>query len=64
VALGLPAEYVVASASWRARAWLGFTPTLEEGADADFLVVDRDPVADPSVLSAPSRVVLRGRVVA
>lgn len=64
VSLGLPAEYVVAAASWRARAWLGFAPTLEEGVDADFLVVDRDPVADPSVLYTPTRVVLRGRVVA
>lgn len=64
VDLGLPAEYVVAAASWRARAWLGFDATLAEGAPADFLVVDRDPVADPSVLYAPSRVVLRGRVVA
>jgi imidazolonepropionase-like amidohydrolase len=64
VELGLPAEYVVASASWRARTWLGFTSTLDEGSDADLLVVDRDPVADPSVLATPSRVVLRGRVVA
>lgn len=64
VELGLPAAYVVASASWRARAWLGFEPTLAEGAPADLLVVDRDPVADPTVLYTPSRVVLRGRVVA
>lgn len=64
VELGLPADDVVASASWRARAWLGFEATLAEGAPADLLVVDRDPVADPSVLYTPSRVVLRGRVVA
>ncbi|MEI5675837.1 MULTISPECIES: amidohydrolase family protein [unclassified Nocardioides] len=64
VELGLPAADVVAAASWRAREWLGFDATLAEGAPADFLVLDRDPVTDPSVLYAPSRVVLRGRVVA
>ncbi|GAB2880697.1 amidohydrolase family protein [Nocardioides pacificus] len=64
VELGLPAADVIAAASWRAREWLGFAATLEEGAEADLVVVDRDPVADPSVLYAPSRVVLRGHVVA
>ena len=40
------------------------TPRLEEGAPADFVVYDRDPLDDLSVLRAPARVVLRGRVVA
>lgn len=64
VELGLPAEYVVAAVSWRAREWLGFEATLAEGAPADLVVLDRDPVADPSALYSPTRVVLRGRVVA
>jgi len=64
VELGLPAADVVAAASWRAREWLGFDATLAEGVEADFVVLDRDPVLDPSVLYAPRRVVLRGRVVA
>ncbi|MEV7428649.1 amidohydrolase family protein [Nocardioides sp. NPDC092400] len=62
VELGLPAEDVVAAASWRGREWLGF-PGLEEGASADLVVYDRDPVADPTVLWEPVCVVLRGRVV-
>jgi imidazolonepropionase-like amidohydrolase len=34
---------------------------LVEGASADFVVYDRDPRADLSVLRTPSQVVLRGR---
>ena len=62
--LGLPAEYALGAASWRARDWLGWNATLEEGAPADFLVFDTDPLLDLSVLRRPSRIVLRGAVVA
>lgn len=62
--LGLPAEHVLGAVSWRARAWLGWNATLEEGAPADFAVLDADPVSDLSVLGRPSAVVLRGRRVA
>ncbi len=62
VDLGLPADYVLGAASWRGRAWLGFDG-LVEGASADFLVLPRDPLADLGVLTEPSAVVLRGRVV-
>ncbi|MFC5729785.1 MULTISPECIES: amidohydrolase family protein [Nocardioides] len=61
--MGLPADYVLAAASWRGRAWLGWNGGLDEGDPADFVVYPRDPVADLSVLAEPSRVVLRGRVV-
>ncbi|MFC6288440.1 amidohydrolase family protein [Nocardioides sp. GCM10027113] len=61
--MGLPADYVLGAASWRAREWLGWQG-LEEGAPADFVVYDADPVADLGVLWRPARVVLRGRVVA
>ncbi len=61
--LGMPAEYALGAASWRARAWLGWNATLDEGAPADFVVYPRDPVADLGVLRAPTRIVLRGRVV-
>jgi imidazolonepropionase-like amidohydrolase len=61
--IGLPAEDVLAAVSWRARQWLGFTG-LEEGAPADFVVLDANPREDLSVLGSPARVVLRGRVVA
>ncbi len=62
--LGMPAAYALGAASWRARQWLGWNATLDEGAPADFVVYPRDPLADLSVLREPSRIVLRGRVVA
>jgi imidazolonepropionase-like amidohydrolase len=61
--LGMPAAYALGAASWRARAWLGWNPTLAEGAPADFVVYPRDPLADLTVLHEPSVIVLRGRVV-
>ncbi|MEJ7795110.1 MAG: amidohydrolase family protein [Nocardioides sp.] len=61
--IGIPAADALGAASWRARAWLGHRG-LEEGAPADFVVYDADPLADLSVLRRPSRIVLRGRVVA
>ena len=64
VDLGLPADYVLAAASWRGRAWLGWNAGLGEGDPADFVVYDRNPLEDLSVLATPSAVVLRGRVVA
>ncbi|MFA6573864.1 MAG: amidohydrolase family protein [Nocardioides sp.] len=62
--LGLPADYALGAASWRAREWLGWNATLEEGAPADFVVFDRDPLADLTALLEPKCVVLRGHVVA
>ncbi|MCZ4498158.1 MAG: amidohydrolase [Marmoricola sp.] len=62
-ALGMPAEYVLGAASWRARAWLGWNATLAEGAPADFVVYPRNPLTDLSVLREPTCVVLRGAVV-
>src|SRR6478736_5678232 len=44
VALGLPAEYALGAASWRARDWLGWNATLDEGASADFVVYDANPL--------------------
>lgn len=63
-ALGLPAWDALGAASWRAREWLGWDGSLAEGTTADFLVVERDPVADLSTLLRPRAVVLRGAVVA
>ncbi len=62
--LGMPAEYALGAASWRAREWLGWNATLDEGAPADLVVYDRDPRDDLTVLHSPTRVVLRGAVVA
>jgi imidazolonepropionase-like amidohydrolase len=60
---GLPAEVALGAGSWAARLWLGH-PALDEGASADFLVCDTDPLADLAVLHSPVRIVLRGRVLA
>ena len=59
---GLPAIDVLASASWRAREWLGF-PGLVEGGLADLVVYPADPRADLAVVRHPRRIVLRGRVI-
>ena len=62
-AYGMPAEYALGAASWRAREWLGWNATLDEGAPADFVVYPRDPRADLSVLRQPAAIVLRGQLV-
>ncbi|NYG56398.1 amidohydrolase family protein [Nocardioides perillae] len=62
--MGLAPEEALGAASWRARSWLGWNALLDEGAPADLVVYPRDPLADLGVLHEPSRVVLRGVVVA
>jgi imidazolonepropionase-like amidohydrolase len=59
---GMPAEYALGAASWRAREWLGWNSTLDEDAPADFVVYPRDPREDLSVLREPAAVVLRGQL--
>ncbi|MCA2215154.1 amidohydrolase family protein [Jidongwangia harbinensis] len=61
-AAGIPAADVLASASWRAREWLGF-PGLTEGGLADLVVYPADPRTDLPVVRHPARIILRGRVV-
>jgi imidazolonepropionase-like amidohydrolase len=63
-AYGMSPADALGAASWRARAWLGHDPVLEEGSPADFVVLPRDPLADLTALREPSRVVLRGKIVA
>jgi imidazolonepropionase-like amidohydrolase len=58
---GMTPVDVLRAGSWGAREWLGF-PGLVEGGLADLVVYGSDPRADLSVLLAPSRIVLRGRV--
>jgi imidazolonepropionase-like amidohydrolase len=60
---GFTGEEALAAATWRARAWLGRPPLLEEGAPADLLVVARDPRDDPTTLLEPVRIILRGQVI-
>ena len=52
---GMPADDALGAASWRAREWLGLDAALDEGAPADFVVYDRDPLADLSALRTPKR---------
>ena len=54
----------LAAASWRARGWLGHPASLEEGAPADLIVLAEDPRKNLDVLAHPTRVLLRGAVVA
>ena len=60
---GLTPADALGAASWRARAWLGMSGTLEEGTPADFVVFDSNPLDDLRVLKDPKRIVLRGKVV-
>jgi imidazolonepropionase-like amidohydrolase len=62
VAARIPPHEVVAMASWRARAYLGFG-TVVEGSSADLVVYPSDPREDVEVLRHPTAVVLRGQVV-
>ena len=59
---GLPAEAALAAGSWGSRSWLGLAG-LVEGAPADAVIYDTDPRTDLSVLAAPARIILRGRVI-
>jgi imidazolonepropionase-like amidohydrolase len=62
VRAGLPAEYALGGACWRAREFLG-SPGLGEGDPADLLVLAEDPRRDLDALRRPVRIVLRGSVV-
>jgi imidazolonepropionase-like amidohydrolase len=61
--VGLTPADALGAATWRAREWLGQPAGLAEGDEADFVVVDADPLSDLGALLSPTRVVLRGRVV-
>jgi imidazolonepropionase-like amidohydrolase len=59
---GLPPEVALGAACWTAREFLGLAG-LGEGAPADFVVYDRDPLEDLQVLDHPAHVVLGGRLI-
>jgi imidazolonepropionase-like amidohydrolase len=58
---GLPPQVAIGGACWTAREFLGL-PGLDDGAPADFVIYDRDPLTDLQVLDHPVHVVLRGRL--
>ncbi len=61
---GLSKAEALGAASWRARQWLGLSGELAEGSEADFVVYAADPLEDLAILKGPSRIVLRGKIVA
>ena len=63
ISAGLPRAAAVGAGGWTARAWLGL-PGLADGAPADLVAFDEDPVAHPDVLHHPRRVILRGQILA
>ncbi len=60
---GMTPNDALAAGSWAARSWLGL-PGIQDGAPADLVAYDADPRADLSVLSRPTRIILRGNVIA
>jgi imidazolonepropionase-like amidohydrolase len=58
---GIPVEDALAAASWGARAFLGLS-SIQEGAPADLVAFERNPLEDPSVLASPILIVLDGTV--
>ena len=58
--LGMPRA--LAAAAHEARAWMNL-PGTEIGAPADLVVLDDDPVVDPSVLKRPALIIRAGRLV-
>ncbi len=62
--VGLTPTDALGAGSWRARDWLGVSSGLDEGAPADFVVYDTNPLQGLATLESPARVVLRGAVVA
>jgi len=61
-AAGLSTVEALAAGTWAARSWLG-RPGLDEGEDADLLVLEEDPRLGVGTLRTPRAIVLRGRVV-
>jgi imidazolonepropionase-like amidohydrolase len=61
--VGLDPTKAIGAASWQAREWLGWQ-SLTEGAPADIVGYPTDPRLDLSALRTPSRIMLRGRVIA
>lgn len=59
---GMGAEQALAAGSWSARRWLGWSG-IEEGSAADLLAFADDPRVNLDTLRAPTRMVLRGRVI-
>jgi imidazolonepropionase-like amidohydrolase len=62
--IGMTPTQALAAGSWAAREWLGVPGELTVGAPADLIVYGADPRKDPAVLAHPTRILLRGNVIA
>lgn len=58
----IPTETALGAGSWRARGFLEL-PGIEEGAPADLVAYERNPVEDLEILSTPALIVLDGNVI-
>lgn len=56
---GAPAEFTIDAATWVSQRYLGY-PGLVEGGPADYLILDEDPRANPTILANPARVAVGG----
>lgn len=54
-------EFALGAASWRAREWLG-VPGIEEGASADLVIFETNPLDDITAVRDPAFIILRGRI--
>ena len=52
---GMPAEYALGAASWRAREWLGWNATLDEGAPGRLRRLRPQPARGPLGAAPPER---------
>jgi imidazolonepropionase-like amidohydrolase len=59
---GVPIETALGAGSWRARSFLGLQ-SIQEGAPADLVAYERNPLEDLEVLASPSLIVLDGDVI-
>ena len=59
---GMTHTEALAAATWGARDWLG-RPGIDEGEDADLVVLDSDPREDVRTCATPRSIVLRGATV-
>ena len=60
---GMSREQALAAGSWQARSWLGWSG-IQESSAADVLAFATDPREDLATLREPTRLILRGRVIA
>ena len=59
---GVDPILALGAGSWNTRIYLGYQE-IEEGAEADIVVFDKDPRTNPNILKKPSFIMLDGHQV-